>query len=277
MYKKIIFLCLIIFSLFSCSKDETVDSTINDKEKALAVYQEAVEGMNLGDFFFASKKFDEAELMLPSVDLSAKSAILSSYCLYRINFYEQSEKSVERFLKRYPLDKHMEYARYLSAVISYEQILDEKKDLSPLLNTKKKIEGYIVDFPNNEYSLDLKFKLDLVNNQLAAKELYIAKYYIKTQKWIPAINRLKIIVKEYDDTIFTREALHRLVEVYYRVGLRAVAEAAAAILGYNYQSSEWYERSYSILNKEYKIKPKKDAEKKKNDGLNKRTIKKILS
>ena len=117
--------------------------------------------------------------------------------------------------------------------------------------------------------------MDLINNQLAAKELYIAKYYITAQKWIPAINRLKNIVKNYSETVFIEESLHRLVEVYYKVGLLEEAKAAASILGYNYNSSEWYTQSYKLLNKTYKI-PKK-LDQKKDAGLIKRTIKKILN
>ena len=159
-------------------------------------------------------------------------------------------------------------------IILYEQILDEKKDILPLIKSKKNFNLYIKKYPNTEYALDLKFKLDLINNQLAAKELYVAKYYMETKKWIPAINRLKIIVNDYSETIFIEEALHRLVEVYYRVGLENEATSAAALLGYNYNSSEWYEKSYKLLNKDYKI--KKNQKKKMTDGLIKRTIKKIL-
>ena len=138
---------------------------------------------------------------------------------------------------------------------------------------KKKIEDYLKKFPNTDYAIDLKFKLDLVINQLAAKELLIARYYIKNEKWIPAINRLKIIVKSYDKTIFVEEALHRLVEINYKIGLNEEAKAAAVLLGYNYNSSEWYEKSYKILNKDYK--PIK-IDKKKDDGLVRRKKKKIL-
>ena len=161
------------------------------------------------------------------------------------------------------------------AISLYEQILDEKKDIVPLLKSKEKIELFLNEYPNSEYALDLKFKLDLINNQLAAKELYIAKYYIQSQKWIPAINRLKVIVEKYSETIFIEEALHRLVEVYFIVGLLEEAKTTAVILGYNYNTSKWYENSYKILNKEYKI--KKIEKTKKDDGLIKRTIKKILN
>ena len=200
---------------------------------------------------------------------------MSSYCLYLINFYPEATANLDRFLITYPTDKNLAYAHYLIAITLYEQILDETKDIKPLIKTKKKIQFFLQNFPDTEYALDLKFKLDLVNNQLAAKEMYIAKYYITTQKWIPAINRLKIIVNEYSETVFIEETLHRLVEVYYRVGLAQEAKAVASILGYNYNSSEWYAQTYKILNKSYKLPKKNDI--KKNDGLIKRTIKKILN
>ena len=228
--------------------------------------------MNKGNFLYASKKFSEAEGMLPEIDWASKSALMSSYCLYNINFYDQAILNLERFIRIYPASPYVSYAQYLIAISYYEQILDEDKDIQPLLISKK-IEEYLKKFPNTDYAIDLKFKLDLVTNQLAAKELLIARYYIKNEKWIPAINRLKVIVKSYDKTIFVEEALHRLVEIYYKIGLNEEAKAAAVLLGYNYNSSEWYEKSYKILNKDYK--PIK-IDKKKDDGLVKRTIKKIL-
>ena len=231
--------------------------------------------MNKKELFYASKKFSEAEVILPTIELSAKASLMSSYCLYLINFYSEATENLERFINQYPADKNISYAHYLIAITLYEQILDEKKDIKPLIATKEKIEYFLKKFPDTEYALDLRFKLGLVNSQLAAKEMYIAKYYISVQKWIPAINRLKIIVNDFSDTIFIEEALHRLVEVNYRVGLIDEAKAAAVILGYNYNSSEWYSQSYKILNKSYKI-TKKSGEKK-NIGLIKRTIKKILN
>ena len=199
---------------------------------------------------------------------------MSSYCLYLINFYPEATANLERFIKQYSADKNIAYAHYLIAITLYEQILDERKDIKPLTTSKEKIQFFLQNYPDTEYALDLKFKLNLINNQLAAKEMYIAKYYINTQKWIPAINRLKVIVNDYPETVFIEEALHRLVEVYYRVGLIEEAKVAAAILGYNYNSSEWYSKTYKILNKSYKL-PKK-LKVRKNDGLIKRTIKKIL-
>jgi len=275
MYQKSIYLFLIIFLVISCSKEEPELNIPPSKEKSFEIYKEAVEAMKKGDYFFASKKFSEAETILPEINFSAKAALMSSYCFYKINFYPEATTGLEYFINKYPADKNIAYAHYLIAITLYEQILDETKDIKPLIKSKEKILFFLQNFPETEYALDLKFKLDLINSQLAAKEMYIAKYYISVQKWIAAINRLKTIVNDYTETVFIEEALHRLVEVYYRVGLIEEANAAAAILGYNYNSSEWYKQSYKILNKSYKL-PKK-SEIKKNESLIKKTIKKILN
>tara|TARA_Y100001960_G_scaffold76120_1_gene81232 strand:+ start:106 stop:693 length:588 start_codon:yes stop_codon:yes gene_type:complete len=191
-----------------------------------------------------------------------------------MNFYDEAILNLKRFIKTYPADTNIDYAHYLIAISYYEQILDEDKDIGPLVLSKKTIEDFLKKYPNTDYAMDLKFKLDLIINQLAAKELSIARYYIKNEKWIPAINRLKVIVEKYDKTIFIEEALFRLVEIYYRIGLDDEAKAAASMLGYNYNSSEWYERSYKILNKNYQpVKVKKENEE---GSLVRRTLKKIL-
>ena len=276
------FLIIVFFILCSsCSKeDESLNvSKPSAEDRAYLVYNEAIENMERGDWYFASKKFTEAELIMPKIVDASKSLLMASFCLYQINFYPEAEASLKRFILKYPADKNIEYAKYLMIISQYEQILDEKKDIKPLLTSRDKINEFIKTYPESEYTLDLKFKNDLISNQLAYKELYIAKYYIKTQKWVPAINRLKNIVNEYDQTIFIEEALHRLVEIYYKVGLLDEAKSTASLLGYNYNSSEWYQQSYKILNKNYelpKIKKKKKSNKDKEKSLIKRTIKKLL-
>ena len=273
MYQKLIYLFLITFLVTSCSKKELESNIPANKAESFIVYKEGVAAMNKGDYFFAAKKFSEAETILPNLEFSAKASLMSSYCLYIINFYPDAVENLERFISQYPADKNLDYAYYLIAISYFEQILDEKKDINPLLKSKKKIEYFLKNFPNTDYALDLKFKMDLINNQLASKEMYVAKYYISNKKWIPAINRLKLITKDYNETIYIEEALHRLVEVYYRVGLLKEAKSTAVILGYNYNSSRWYKQSYKILNKKYKLpeitKPKKDS------SLIKRTIDKL--
>ena len=278
MYRKLIIILFFSLVLTACSKKEAIVKPPN-VEQSYKIYEEGLNAMKKNDFFFAAKKFSEAEKILPQIEDSAKALLMSGFCYYSINFYDEAIFALESYLKKYPASKDLEYVSYLHALTHYEQILDEKRDLGPLLTSKKIIQDYIRKYPNNEYTLDLKFKLDLIQNQLAAKEVYVAKYYIKTQKWIPAINRLKNVVNFYDETVYIEEALHRLVEIYYNLGLIEEAEKIAKTLGYNYNSSEWYENSYALLNKDY-IKEKKllaNQAKNKESGLIKRTINKILN
>ena len=251
MPKKFFFIICLLIILNSCSSNK---ETIYEPSIKINPYESYKAGMNAfekNDYFFASKKFSEAELNFEIPSLAAKSAIMSSYALYGINFYNDAEENLNRYLENYPGDKNVIYAHYLLAVIQFEQIGEEKHDLNPLIKAKKQIDFFLTKYPNSEYAIDLNFKKDLVNNQFAAKELYIAKYYISTQKWIPAINRLKLIVKDYEKTIFIEEALHRLVEIHYHLGLKDEAKKYATILGYNYNSGKWFEQSYKILNKNY--------------------------
>tara|TARA_B100001564_G_C20558426_1_gene632574 strand:+ start:3 stop:605 length:603 start_codon:yes stop_codon:yes gene_type:complete len=196
---------------------------------------------------------------------------MSSYSLYVINLYDEAEENLNRYLKNYPGDNKVIYAYYLLAIIQFEQISNEEYDLAPLLESQKRIDFFLEKFPNTEYAIDLKFKKGLIKNQFAAKELFIAKYYISVQKWIPAIKRLKKIVDEYDDTIFIEEALHRLVEINYHIGLQGEAKKYASILGYNYNSSEWFEKSYQVFNKDHK-KILRKANQKEKEGLFKKII-----
>ena len=265
------FLILIIFFSISCSKEDIKYSKTN-KVDPYIVYQEGLEAFEKKDYFFASKKFDEAELNFSNPSLAAKSSIMSSYALYGINFYNQAEENLKRYFEVYPADKNIIYANYLLAIIYYEQIQDEKKDLAPLIKAKNQINFFIKKYPKSEYSTDLKFKLDLIQNQLAAKELYIAKYYISVQKWVPAINRLRNILDNYDKTIFIEEALHRLVEIHYYLGLENEAKKYASLLGYNYNTSEWFEQSYKIINKNYEIKKKTKPVTKEKESLFKKII-----
>lgn len=247
---RIILSIIITLSFFSCSKNENV-YVPSKKENPYKIYSEGLDAFKKNDFFFASKKFSKAELNFSEPRNAAKSAIMASFSLYGINFYTEAEKNLKRYLKTYPGDKNVIYAQYLLAIIYFEQIADEKKDLKPIIKSKDQIDFFLKNYPNTEYALDLKFKKDLLINQLAAKELYIAKFYISVQKWIPAISRLKRIIEDYETTIFVEEAIHRLVEINYYLGLEDEAKKYAALLGYNYNSSEWYEQSYKILNKNY--------------------------
>ena len=256
------FLIILVLTLSSCSNKEDPIYKPSEKVNPYEVYKEGLNAMKKNDYFFANKKFEKAEQNFTDIDLAARSAIMSVFCLYGINFYEEALNNLNRYFKLYPADPNIIYAHYLEAIIYFEQISDEKRDLKPLLKSLEKINFFISEYPNTDYSIDLKFKKDLIRNQLAAKEMYVAKHYIKTQKWIPAIARLKIILKEYEKTIFVEEALLRLVEIHYYLGLEEEAKKYTKILGFNYNSSEWYESAYKIFNKNINSKLLKKRKKK---------------
>jgi len=268
-YKKL----LIIFSFYlltACANnnEKEVKNIISDNDiesEMIEAYNEGIRALDLGDAQYASKKFNEAELLFPQSEWAPKALLMSSYAYWSQQYYSSSIDELKRFIKVYPTNQNLDYAYYLLAMNYYDNIADEKKDLKSLLLSKKYFQIILDRFPDTDYSLDAKYKLDLIQEFLAAKELYIARHYIKKQKWIPAINRLKNIVNEYDNTTFIEEALHRLVEIHYKIGLENEAKKYAKTLGYNYETSRWYEQSYRIFNKDYKnIKINKKEKKKTN-------------
>ena len=263
---------IFIFLLSSCSKEVTKENLIKEKSLELQVieaYQEGIEALEGGDVLFAAQKFNEAEILFPQGEWAPKSALMAAYSYYTQDYYGDAIAELERFIKIYPLHKNLQYAYYLLAICYYEQIVDEKKDLQSIVNAKKNFQIILDKYPNTEYAIDADFKLDLINDILAAKEMYIGLYYFEKKKWIPAINRFREITDNYDTTIYAEEALHRLVEVHYTLGLVDEAEKYAQLLGYNYQSSKWYENSYSLFNKNYKKRKKERLKtyKKKSDGI----------
>lgn len=251
-----IFLIVIFAILTSCSSETKKVSIIEEDDLELQMidaYKDGYEELKKGDVIYAAEKFNEAELLYPQSEWASKSVLLAAYAFYSQNYYERSIDELERFIRKYPNHKNMDYAYFLLAMCYYENIVDEKKDLEPLLLSKKKFEYILKNYPNTDFALDAKFKIDLIQDVLASKEMYIGKYYLKKQKWVAAINRFKTILNKYETTIYVEEALHRLVETNYKIGLVDEAEKYANLLGYNYQSSEWYEQSYKIFNKDYKI------------------------
>jgi len=274
MLKNFLILFLSACLIFSCGKKkEEIKIEPDSNEIGKSLYAEGVEALTIGDAFYAAKKFREAEIALTQYGWSSKASLMVSYAEYSRSAYTNAIFELERHIDNYPADNNLDYAHYLIAMCYYEQILDEKKDLAPLLKAKKKFEFIMKNFPDTDYATDSRFKIDLIVDQLAAKEMSVARFYMKTEKWIPALNRLKVVVNEYDTTIFVEEALHRLVEVYYRLGLEDEAKQAASILGYNYKAGDWYKKSYKVFNKNYKF--KKIIEKKEK-GLIRRKIKSLF-
>ena len=264
MNRFILLLSIFVLSI-SCAKEIGKKSVINEKsldDQVREAYLKGLESLEEGDVIFAARKFNEVEILFPQSDLAPKSSLMAAYSYYTQDYYEDTIMELQRFLRIYPKDKNLDYAYYLLAISHYEQIVDEKKDTFSILKAKEYFQYINKTYPNTEYSIDASFKIELINDILAAKELYVGRYYIDKKKWIPAINRFKNVVDEYDTTIYVEEALYRLVEVYYLLGLKEEAKKYAKLLGYNYQSSQWYENSYAIFDETYKKrKIKKNKEK----------------
>ena len=271
-----LFIILLVILPTACNKkkQELVDP-IKDTSldlQMIEAYKKGLEELEKGQALIAAKKFNEAEMLYPQSQWAPRSALMSAYSYFDFGYYGESIDEVNRFLKNYPNSDRKNYAYYLKAMSYYNQIVDEKKDLGPIIEAKESFQLIILQYPNSEYAMDAEFKLELIEEILAAKEMYIGRFYLKKKKWIPAINRFKKVVEDYETTIFAEEALHRLVEVYYKIGLVEESKKYAITLGYNYQSCEWYENSYQVFNKNYK-----KIRKKKQDKKSKSLIKRIRS
>ena len=265
---------VIFFSILlnSCSKDEKEISLIKETKQDLemvAAYREAYLAIEEGDPYFAAKKFLEAELLFPQSVWAPRSALMASYSYYLQNYFSESLTNLERYLKTYPNHENIAYAHYLIGMCYYEMIEDEKRDSGPLEKAKNKFNFIIENYPNTDFSIDARFKIGLIEDILASKEMYLGRHYLKKNKWIAAINRFKYVVETYEQTIFIEEALHRLVEINYKLGLLDESQKYASLLGYNYQSSKWYEKSYIVFNKDYAIKRKKKLKKEKKGVIKK--------
>ena len=270
--KNLTFLILFTILIFSCSQKQTQVTKVEGsslEQQMIEAYNAGVKALDEGDVLFATKKFNEAELIYPQSDWAPRSSLMAAYSYWSQGYYNNSINELKRFLKVYPKNKKIDYAYYLLAMNYYDSIVDEKKDLKPLEEAKKYFTLLVNEYPKTNYALDGKYKLELIQDMLAAKEMYIARHYIKKEKWIAAINRLKTVVNKYDTTIYVEEALHRLVEIYYKIGLEQEAEKYASVLGYNYQSGEWYKQTYKVFNKNYETEKKQKKIEKKEKLLDK--------
>ena len=269
------YLFAILILCISCAKEKVQKSEIIEKSLELQVletYQEGMKSLEEGDVIFAAKKFNQAEVLFPQSEWAPKSSLMASYAYYVQDYYSDAIAELERFIKIYNQDKNLDYAYYLLAICYYEQIVDETKDLQSIVKAQKYFKVVTTNYPNTEYALDSEFKLDLIDDILASKEMYVGRYYLEKKKWVSAINRFRNVVDNYETTAFTQEALHRLVEIHYILGLEDEAQKYASLLGYNYRSSEWYENSYAVFNKNYKklkLDKKKDKDKKSSKILKK--------
>ena len=263
-FRGILLFFFIIFFLTNCAKNEKKSIIVEEsaEQQMIRALQEGYDEFREGDSLYAAKKFNEAELLFPQSSWAPKAALLAAYVYYAQDYYFDAESELKRFIKIHTKHPDLNYAHFLLAMCYYEKIIDEKKDLGPLLLAQEKFNFILQTYPESDYALDAGYKLDLIQDYLASKEMYIASHYMKKKKWIASINRYKTVVEQYEKTIYVEEALHRLVELYFTIGLENESQKYASLLGYNYQSSKWYEKSYKIFNKKYKSKLELKKEKK---------------
>ena len=272
-FQYLLLILILIFNI-SCSKNLKVKSIIKEKDlnsQVLEAYEEGRIYLEKGDALFAAKKFNEAEILFPQSEWAPKSALMAAFAYYSQDYFDDAIMELKRFIRIYPNHKNTDYAYYLLANSYYEKIVDEKKDLQSIKNSRENFEIILNKYTNSDYYFDSRFKVDLINDTLASKEMYVGRYYFEKKKWIPAINRFRTVIDDFENTIYVEEALYRLVEVYYLLGLVNESRKYASLLGYNYQSSEWYERSYSLFDKIYAEKRKsiRNDKKKRNIFLKK--------
>ena len=246
---------LIFFlNINSCTKKDEKISIVEEKSlemQMIDAYNEGLEELEKNDVIYAARKFNEAELIYPQSIWAPRAALMAAYAYFSQLYYDDTIVELEKFLQKYKNHPRRDYAYYLLALSHYNLIVDETKDLEEILKAEKYFKFIIKNFPDTEFSIDSEFKLELIQEILASKEMYLARYYVDREKWIPAINRFKTVINDYETTIYVEEALHRLVELHYKLGLEDESRKYASLLGYNYQSSEWYEESYKILNQNY--------------------------
>ena len=269
-YKIVILIFFLNFN--SCTKKDEKISIVEEKSlemQMIDAYNEGLEELKKNDVIYAARKFNEAELLYPQSIWAPRAALMAAYAYFSQLYYDDTIIELEKFLQKYKNHPRRDYAYYLLALSHYNLIVDETKDLEEILKAEEYFKIIIKNYPNTEFAIDSEFKLELIQEILASKEMYLARYYVDREKWIPAINRFKTVINDYETTIYVEEALHRLVELHYKLGLVDESKKYASLLGYNYQSSEWYEESYKILNKNYVKMAKKGDSKKEQSILQK--------
>ena len=272
---KLFYITLITLTIFltSCSKEKKI-TVINETDinlQMISLYEEGYQELLNGDTLYAADKFREAELIFPQSEWAPMASLMSAYAYYSDDYYFEAIDQIKDYMRKYPNHTNNDYAHFILAMCYYENIVDEKRDLEPLLNSKKEFELIIREYPDTDFALDAKFKIELIKDRLAGKEMFIGRHYLKSRKWIPALNRFKNVLENYETTVYVEEALFRLVETNYKIGLVEESKKYANLLGYNYGSSEWYKASYKIFNQDYKYDEKQLKKNKQKDK------KKILS
>ena len=241
---------VILGPLVGCSNTAEVGSDEIENYSAKQIFDRAEFEMARSKPMDAIAFFSDVERLYPYSEWAKRSVIMQAFANHKAKQYEEARDAAERYIEYYPSDEDSAYAQYIIALSYYDQIEDIGRYQQVTAKALEAFKTLIVNYPNSEYVKAAELKFDLAFDHLAGKEMEVGRYYLKRQQFPAAINRFRIVVEEYQTSSYTAEALHRLVEAYLSMGLVEEAQSAGAILGYNYQATAWYQRTYSLLKNE---------------------------
>lgn len=231
----------------ACSSDKEEAGAIQSTIPAEQLYNDAANKMDAGEYMSATSNFNEVERQHPYSQWATRAQLMAAYGYYKAQKYDEAAITLDRFIKLHPGYKDVDYAYYLKALTAYEQISDIGRDQAMTMMALNDLNNLISRFPESKYTRDAKLKRDLTLDHLAAKQMDIGRYYQSQEQHNAAINRFRVVISKYQTTRHVPEALHRMVESYLALGIREEAVRVAAVLGYNYPGSKWYEDTYDIL------------------------------
>jgi len=246
-----------LFDTDDASNDLNKDAAQYQERPVEAIYADAWRAINKQDWAGAAKQFDEVDRQHPYSIWARRAMLMSAFCSYQGNKYDDAVATADQYISLHPGSPEVAYAFYLKAISLYEQIVDVGRDQSKTEGALVALQDVVQRFPDTEYARDATLKIDLTMDHLAGKEMSVGRYYLTRGDYIGAINRFRVVVQQYQTTPQIAEALERLTEAYYALGIDNEAQTAAAVLGANYPGSEWYVDAYNIL-KGRSLKPAED-------------------
>ena len=231
------------------SNDLNKDAAQYNERPVEQIYADAWAQINKGEWENAAKQFDEVDRQHPYSVWARRAMLMSAFCYYQAAKYSDAVSTADQYISLHPGSHEVAYAFYLKAISLYEQIVDVNRDQETTQGALVALQDVVQRFPDSEYARDATLKIDLTQDHLAGKEMAVGRYYLTRGDYIGAINRFRMVIQQYQTTPQIAEALERLTEAYYSLGLDSEAQTAAAVLGANYPGSEWYMDAYNILKK----------------------------
>jgi outer membrane protein assembly factor BamD len=235
---------LLVLALTACGDDE---GPVYIEQPVEQLYNHALNELYLKNYEESARLFDEVERQHPYSAWASKAQLMAAFAQYQDSKYDDAINTLDRFIQLHPGHKDIAYAYYLRGISYYEQISDVERDQKMTRLALANLDEVSRRFPDSKYARDSRFKMDLTRDQLAGKHMSIGRFYLSGGEYLAAINRFRIVIKNFQTTTHVPEALHRLVEAYLALGVVDEAQANAAVLGYNYPGSEWYADSYALL------------------------------